>query len=362
MLGLFRIVRQKIAPSYLGVDIGTTSIKMAEVARGERLPKLVNYGILESSGYLLRSNNVLQTSTLKIFEDDAGELTRLLKEKVKPKTTEAVASLPAFAAFMTTLNFPPMSPAELQKSMAYQAREYIPLPISEVAVDWMKVGEYEDEKGAKFDQVLLISVPQEQIRRYQNVFKKAGLRLRALEVESLSAARILCGSDPTPTVLVDIGSRSTNISVVDGGELRFNSQSDFAGASLTEAVSKSLSINPLRAEELKKERGVAGTGPNYELSTIMLPFLDVIIGEVKKAQFAYQNQFPQARKIERAMLSGGGANLIGVEKYFESELGIPSVKASPLAKFDCDPSLGPIVPELNPLLAVSLGLAVREFV
>src|SRR5262249_46635548 len=158
--------------------------------------------------------------------------------------------------------------------------------------------------------ILLISVPQEQIKKYQRIFQGAGLTLKALEIESLSAARVY-GNDPTPTVVVDIGSRSTNIVFLEKGQLAWNAQSDFASASLTQALASSLSINPLRAEELKKERGIVGTGPNYELSTIMLPFLDAIINEVKKAQFVYAEQFPMAAKAERIILAGGGANLLG---------------------------------------------------
>jgi type IV pilus assembly protein PilM len=123
-----------------------------------------------------------------------------------------------------------------------------------------------------------------------------------------------------------------------------------------------LGINPLRAEELKIERGVAGTGPNYELSTIMLPFLDVIINEVKKAQYAYGSQFRDSAKIERVVLSGGGANLVGIKEYFGKELGLPVVKAAPFARFEYPAEIEPAVGELNPVMSVAMGLALREFV
>lgn len=362
MLNLFKFARQRVFPSYLGVDIGTTSIKIAEIKAGRQLPQLVNYGLLESSGYLTRANKALQTSGLKIFEDEAAELLKLVIGKMKPQTDEALATLPAFSVFMAVLDFPEMTPQELQKAMVFQARQYIPLPISEVAIDWLKVGEFEDEKGFRHQQILLISVPQEQIKKYQRIFKAAGLKLKALEIESLSLIRALVGNDSAPTVIVDIGSRSTNIVFVEKGQLRFNSQSDFAGFSLTQALSNSLGINPLRAEELKKERGVTGTGPNYELSTIMLPFLDVIINEVKKAQFNYQSQFPSAAKIERVIVSGGSANLLGTVEYFQKEIGLPTVKAAPFSRLEYPPAMGPLVSELNSNLCVAVGSALRQFV
>ena len=350
-----------MASSYLGVDIGTTSIKVAEVRSGKQRPQVVNYGILESSSYLSRANQALQTSGLKIFEADAVELLKTIVKQMGTTTKLAVASLAPFSVFTIILDFPQMEPKEIEKAMVYQAKQYVPLPLSEVALDWLKVAEYTDDQGFTHQKILLISVPQDQIKKYQRIFKAAGLVLRALEVESLSVARIF-GNDPTPTVIVDIGSRSTNTVFLEQGQLLWSVQSDFASASLTQALAASLGINPLRAEELKKERGIMGTGPSYELSTIMLPFVDAIMNEVKKAQYAYAQQFPMAKKTERVLLSGGGANLLGVEKYFEHELGVPVARAAPFLRFEYDPALLPIVADINPVMSVALGLGLKEFI
>jgi len=347
-----------LSSSVLGVDIGTTSIKVVEVKSGKDRPEIINYGLLESSGYLARANQALQTSALKIFESDVVELLKTVLREMHPRTTQAVASLPPFSAFTTVFDFPTMDPKQVEQAITYQAKQYVPLPLSEVALDWMKVGEYQDEKGFAHEKILLVAVPKEQIQKYQQIFAAAGLALRELELESLSIARIW-GTDATPSIVLDIGSRSTDIIFLEDGKLTWSAQSDFAGSSLTQALASSLSINPLRAEELKKERGVIGTGPNYELSTIMLPFLDAILNEVKKAQFAYKAQFPSAKSAERLILSGGGANLLGLEQYCTREFGIPVVKANPLSRFSYASAIDPLVPELNPVMTVALGLGLK---
>lgn len=347
--------------SYLGVDIGTTSIKMVEVQGGKKAPRIVNYGMLESSGYLTRANQALQTSGLKIFEADAVALLKALVKSLGTSTRDAIASLPPFDVFMTLVDFPAMEAKEIAKALVYQAKQYVPMPLSEVALDWMKVADYQDEKGFAHQKILLISVPQEQIKKYQRMFSAAGLRLRALEIESLSAARIFAG-DQTATTIVDIGSRSTNTIFMQKGALAWSSQSDIAAASLTQALASSLGINPMRAEELKKERGILGTGPNYELSTIMMPFLDAIVNEVKKAEYTYRQQFPTAPVTERIVLAGGGANLSGIEKYFEKEFGgIPVVKASPFSRFEYPDAITPLIPDLNAPMTVALGLGMKQF-
>ncbi len=349
-----------MAPDVLGVDIGTTSIKAVEVVAGEHGPRLVNYAYLSSKNSVSRANTVLQASSLKLFEDDAANLLKELVKKMKPSTDRAIASIPNFLTFSTILTFPEMSDSELNKSMAYQAKQYIPMPISEVVLEWVKVGETENENGTREQQVLLISVPREETAKYQSIFKKAGLSLGALEIEAFSLARCLVGEDKSTTLIVDIGSRSTAFVIVEGGKLKFIGHTDFAGASITQALVSALNINPVRAEELKRERGVAGTGPNYELSTIMIPFLDVIIEEAKRVVRSYETQFVLAPKIERVMLSGGGANLPGIEKYFARQFELPIVKAAPFLRFEYSPIIEPLVGELNPMLSVAMGLVLRE--
>lgn len=356
----FNLFQRTVFPSCLGVDIGTTSIKIVEVKNGNERPRVTNYGILESSGYLTRANQAFQTSTLKLFESEVVELLKTLVHSMGSGTKDVSASLSVFSVFTTLLDFPKMEEGEIEKAIVYQAKQYVPLPIAEVALDWLKVGEFTDDKGFVHQKILLISVPQEQIKKYQGMFTAAGLNLVSLEIESLSLARVFSG-DPTPTLIIDIGSRSTNIVFFEGGTLTWNAQTDFGGASLTQALATSLGVNPLRAEELKKERGILGTGPSHELSTIMIPFLDVIMNEVRKAQFVYAEQFPMAKKIERIVLAGGGANLLGIEQYFEKGFGLPIVKSSPFFKFEYPPEVAPLIPELNPVMSVALGLAMKQF-
>lgn len=344
----------------LGVDIGTTSIKMVEVTESSSIYRLKNYGLLESYGHLERVNDAIQTSSLKLFERETTNLLKTLLKQVKPSTKNVVASIPAFSSFVTLLDMPMMTDVETTKGMPFQARQYIPLPVSEVAIDWLKVGEKEDENGVKKQQVLLISVPNEQIKKYQMIFKAAGLTLVSLEIEGLALTRMLINGDQTPTLVMDIGARSTNILVTDGGHLKLVAQTDFAGGTLTQAVASGLNININRAEELKKLRGLLGSGGEYELSTLMFPYLDAIIGEAKRLRTRYETEY--AGKLERVILTGGGANLPGLEEYIGEQIGLPALKANPFSRVGYPDNLEPIIGELGPMFSVALGLAIRGLV
>ena len=348
--------------SFLGVDIGTTSIKVAEIKQGKDQPELVNYSLFETYDHLERTNTALQTSTLKLFENEIAEYLKIIIQKGGFKSREVTASLPSFSAFTTIIEIPKMPEAEIAKTLGFKARQYIPLPLTSVTLDWVKVGERTDEKGNKSQQIFLISVPNEQIERYKKIFDQAGLNLLTLEVEGFSLARILTATIDKPTLIIDVGSRSTTFLVAQNGLLKYVSQSDFAGSSLTQSIASGLGINIRRAEDLKRQKGLVGLGhgPDKELSTLLVPLLDVIINEAKRVKDNYQHSYQQ--KIASVILSGGGANLLSAEKYFKDKLELPVSKADPFAHMDYPPKLAPLTNNLGPSLSVALGLGIKPFI
>lgn len=344
--------------SVLGVDIGTASIKMVELETTRDGYRMRNYGILSNYGHFDRLNEVIQTSTMKLFDKEAVRLIKLLQEQLGTSTRRAVVSLPVFSTFTTLVEMPDMSEGEVAQAIQFKAKQYIPLPIAEVTLDWMPVGERKDENGKILKQVLIVAVPTEKIEQHQKIFKEAGLNLVALEVESLSLVRSLIKGDRTPTLIIDVGSYSTTVAIAVDGYLKVSDQIDYAGSHLTQALAKGLNINLRRAEELKKQKGLLGTGAEFELSTIMFPFVDVIIKEAERIKERYESSY--GMRIERVILSGGGANLPGLMEYVEKQTTLPTIIASPFLGVEYDTQLAPVIGELGSVLSVALGLAMRE--
>jgi len=346
--------------NYLGVDIGTSSIKIVELASsGRGKVDLKNYGSLEVKGHLDRVNDAIQTSSLEAIDSETIKLLTTLISKLNPGTKDVIASLPAFSAFTSLIELPSMPDEETSQAMEYQARSLVPMPIEDIHLDWFRVGKGEDARGVSQQQVFLVAVPKRQINKYQSIFSKAGLVLRALELETVALARILTKGDSSLTLILDIGARSTALAVAQNGFLLHSAQADFAASSLTQAVARGLSINIQRAEELKKQKGLLGRGGEYEVSTLMLPYLDVILNEAKRVKETYETS--HGVSIGRVVLSGGGANLLGIEKRVSDQLGVPSVKAEPFEGTVHYPgSLEPVVKVVGPPFAVALGLGIRD--
>ncbi|MBI2075248.1 MAG: type IV pilus assembly protein PilM [Candidatus Harrisonbacteria bacterium] len=344
--------------TYLGVDIGTTSLKIAEVRRGKNGAELLNYGYLESFDYLERANQAFQTSTLKLNEGGIAKFIRALMKQSGIPAHPVIASLPSFSSFSTLIEVPQLSERELAESMQLQAKQYVPMPISEVKLDWQKVGERRDEKGALLQQILLISVPNEVVARYQKIFSLAGLSLLALEVEGLSLARSATMGTAGPALVMDIGARSTTIVVAENGFMKFAGQTDFAGATLTQTVATGLKLGNRRAEEMKRHRGLTGAAGEYELFTLLQPMVDVIINEGMRVRKNYETLYKTA--VTRIILAGGGANLPGLHRYIAKETGLPVSHAAPFERVAYPISMAPLLTGLGPIFAVAIGLGLKE--
>jgi type IV pilus assembly protein PilM len=267
--------------------------------------------------------------------------------------------IPAFVSFVVPIDMPAFSAEETSKVVGYQARQYIPLPISEVSLDWLKIEEYQSERGEIFQRILLMAIPNEVIRKYRTIFKAVGVAVTALEIESLALVRALRGSDNKLTLSVDIGAEATSIVISENGIVKYQSSTDYGGIYLTQALSRSLGISLSRAEELKRRRGLLGAGGEMELSTLLTPFLDVIIQECRHVKDVYERRY--GKTVTKLCLVGGGANLPGIEKYFSEEIGLPILTPPIFSGLSYDPNLEPAVKTLSNALLPAIGLAKRYF-
>ncbi|MFA6407628.1 MAG: type IV pilus assembly protein PilM [Candidatus Paceibacterota bacterium] len=345
--------------SVLGIDIGTVTMKLVEASRKGEAISFDNYGILHTREYLNRGNAAIQTSSLKISERDTIPLLKQLIAEVKPKSKNVIASIPIFSAFFVTIELPSLSVSETEQALKFQAKQYIPIPIAEVTIDWTKIGEYQNERGQMIQRFFLVAIPNEVITRYKTIFQSAGLHLIALEVEHQALLRACTTPNDSCVQIIDIGGESTTTIIIEKGVAKKVHQVDHGGVSLTRSLARTLDITPVRAEELKRRKGLLGSGGEYELSTSLLPFLDVIIQECSRVKADFEKTSHIV--VDEVILVGGGANLLGIESYFKDQMRVKVRQPEPSHYFIKDQNLDPVMKSLNRELAIALGLALRYY-
>jgi len=363
MLKLFqRLVggaEQTIKGSYLSVDIGTVAIKVAEIGVREGKPSIINYGIIESPDYLERVNGVIQTSSLSIADGDAARMLKAVVAQMGTKTKGVVATIPSFAVFTSSLDLPVMNAEEAAQAIPWQARSLVPLPVSEITIDWIPIEQFEDQSGTKMQKIFMVAIPNEQINIHRSIYQKAGLHLKMLEVEGISLARALTREIKEDVLILDIGALTTTIAIASQGVLKYLNHTDYGSNALTQSLAKGLGISVKRAEALKKQRGLAGMTGEYGLSTIMMPFIDVILNEASKSKIIFEKG---GGKISKIILSGGGGCMNGFVNYTQTQLGISTEKANPWSAVSYPLQFAPLFQSIAPRLTIAVGAGIKPFI
>jgi len=345
---LFNLFKPK---SLLGVDIGTASLKLVELRKDKGRYRLSNYGILDFGTNTDPNKRITD-------EEIAAGLKELVK-KLKLSTKETIVSISSFNTFATVIELPYLSEKDLARAIPFEAKKYIPVPLSEVVFDWSIVNILDVQKAEAGHlpnvEVFIAAVPKDDAERAQKIVVQAGLKPQALELENVALIRGLIGNDLSPAAIINIGGRSTSILIVDKGFQRMGRNYEVGGYEITKAIARSLNVGFEKAEELKKKEGLKTE--QKALSEATLPLVDMIIFETKKIMTNYENE--KKIKISKIIVTGGLTNMPGFMDYLKQKTGIEVSVGNPFARIVYQDTLKPIEGELATSLSVAVGAAMR---
>jgi type IV pilus assembly protein PilM len=367
MLELFKTKKNH----FVGVDFGTSSIKVVELSYADQKTSLENYGIVD-----LNLGNHSETRNSS-FERTLNDSLRKLIEKMNIKTVASYVSIPGFSGLIAIIELPEMPEDELAKAIQFEAHKYIPSALDEIALSWevvekktnvektnqgngiipkLRLKNDPGGKAGKKTKVLLVAAPKKDIERYDRLVSGVGLKVKAIELETFSIARSLVGDEGGTFLIVDIGSRATNIILVEKGVIQVNRNIDAGGDEITAAIVDTMSISRSRAEIFKKgEKDIL----NGNESAIIIPVLDLIVGELRRITTAYKEK-KRDSSIDALILSGGTSKMKGIEEYFTHAMEGEKIRlGNPWRSVVVSNEAAPFVKELGSSFAVALGLALR---
>ena len=358
--------------SFLGIDIGTTGIRMVQLRLVNGEIKLENYAYTETKEYMEILSNGRKTAYMKM--SDAEILNDLLKIMAEAKitATKTAISIPISSAFSSIMTLPNISESEIDEAVNYEARQHIPLPLNEVVFDWSIINKKTKEKKSDSDsesadlkqidkiKVLLVAIPKEITRKYTNIIEKTNLKLVALETESFSLARSLTGNREEISMIVDIGNKTTSIIIVENGSVsESHSVPGTGGEEITRMISHGFNIDFNRAETLKRDVGLTFNGPQKKVSEIALPIISIITSEIGKINDSYFNKNNQ--HIKKIIITGSSASLPGLIDYFSKELNTAVEIADPWKNISYNQALSKELKRISTSFSVAIGLALRGF-
>jgi len=349
----------------VGIDIGTFSIKIVELSRLGDKKKLENYGELSSSAISKSPFRSFERKALLLSTREISQTIKPIIEEAKIKTKKVVLSIPDFSTFYTAFDLPPMTEEELPAAVQFTARRYIPIPLSEVTLDWRIIeGEVSSKEKTKL-KILLVAIPKKIINQYKEIAVLSGLDLFALDAEVFGLVKALPKKTEKLICLIDIGDQSTTISIVEEGILKMSYSFDISGEKFTKQIAETLSIGYNEARELKEKYGLRWDSEK-NVAQILYPMIDFIlikIGEIFRP--IYQEE---KKEISKIVLAGGSAKLPYLKEYFSEQLDsiFPERKLkteveiiNPFYGLSFPLILSETLKEMGPDFAIAAGMAIK---
>ena len=344
----------------LGIDVGTTGIKIAELRKENNVPVLSNYALSYDSGSLL------QSSSLEILDGQTGRILQDLIKKGEFGTKRAVVGIPSFLALISFIELPEMPASEIEKAIRFEAAKFIPSPIDEVNLGWEIIGSYQERSveggqsirsGQKM-QIMVVTVPNSAVERLSSAVASSRIRVAAMEVENFATVRCLVGNDKGTFMIVNIGAKATDFTIVSDGVVRVTRSIDVGGAEISRAIASGLGIDLQRADRIKKSNQMNLLDSKDRLSSLVSPVIGMIIDEIKRLREIYHKKNP-VKKIEKMIFTGGTSKLATLSEYFSKQLSLECQRGNSLARVGVKKEHQEIVQEVAPELTVAIGLALR---
>lgn len=346
----------------LGIDIGSSSIKVVQLKKKSGKAVLETYGVLSLGPYA--NLDVGAVTNLKP-DDISRALIDVMKES-NVTTKSAVISIPSLSSLIFTISLPStVDETQLSKIIPIEARKYIPVPITEVTLDWFVIPEEaESIEGANATttaktkiEVLVVAIHNDILAQYQDILKKTDLQSDSFEMEIFSSIRSSFNHETAPTLLIDFGASKTKISIVNAGIVRVFHVVNRGSHDISRNISQSLSVPFEEAEKLKRSVGLDAS-IDSRVEKIVRLSINYIFTDINSIVFAYEKKYNE--NISKVFLTGGGSLLKGLLEAAKENFQAEVSYSNPFSKTETPAFLGPVLEVSGPEFAVAVGLALRQ--
>lgn len=354
--------------SYLGIDIGSSSIKIVELDNYKGTPRLVTYGFIEDVPEIkdLRSKEV---------QEKISKIIKKICEKSKTQSKKAVAALPNFSVFSSIINISSgLKRDEMGLEIKSQARKIFPLALEELYLDWKFLpGEEEKLREKKGNvKILITGAAKNLVKEYVDIIKAAGLDLFSLETENFALSRSLIGKEKGNIMIMDLGYSNTEISIIGNGIPVYNRSIEIGGVNFSNIIGTSLGLDFQSAERLKKDvgityeekasNGINGNGESKrQYSEVVNKMLNPILNEMNYTLRAFKEANP-GQDVDKLVLCGGGANMKNIAQFFEDNFKKICYVGDPWSQIIYPLEMRAVLKELGSRFATAVGLGMHEIV
>ena len=342
MIGLDLIKRFQPKPkNRVGLDIGSHSIKILEALPGAK-PTLVSFGSKKIQG---------------LPRDAVSASIKSLADELKISAKDLTISLSGPSLIARLISMPKMSSEELKSAVRFEMEKLVPFDINECILDF-QVLEAQAKEKANSTNVLLAAVKRETVLQKIKLVQDAGFGVRLVDVDSFAVANAFMTSFPAldqakTFAVLNMGAMMTNVSILRGGTLAVVRDIAIGGTDFTAAIAKKMGLSAQAAEELK----VTFKDKAQDVTDCVRPVFTSLLDEVKLSFGYHENQ--SGRGIDEIYISGGSADMVGLDDLFQDSLGSKPRRWDPFLSLSAPDMDIAALGSLKNSFGVAIGLALR---
>lgn len=338
----------------IGVDIGSSSIKVCEVQEGRAgLRTLVRFGYHPLPSQTVIDGHVMNAGAVIDGLDK-------LFHKVRRRHVALRAS--GHSVIIKKISMPLMTPAELAEQIGWEAEQHIPFDLSEVHIDYQLL--HERPSQGQMD-VLLVAAKKDEIADLTDLASQAKLRPVVVDLDAFTVQNVFETGYGPPSegdtiVLIHVGASLTTVNILSEGTTAFTRDIANGGNAITEEIQRQLGLGEEEAEAYKLGGDGRGVVPR-EVPEIIRQVVEQLAGEIQRSLDFYLATSGD-REISRIYVSGGTANVRALLESIHQRALVPVEVLDPLRVAQPDPkTVSPIMLEGRiPQMTVAMGLALRK--
>lgn len=350
----------------VGIDIGTSSIKVVELRKEGGRAVLNTYGALSLGQY---SEGAHAGQVTNLTSEIVVKALKDIFEETKIESKNVVLGIPSASCIVFILQLPAAIEArDLPTVIPNEAKKFIPVPINDVSLDWYVIPRREDSAtearalsesgGEAMMSVLVVATLNETLTRYSEILQKSALPSDSLEIEVFSHIRSTLARELFPVLIVDIGASKTKLTIVEHGIVETFRLVNKGSQDITLAVTHSLELPFEKAEMIKKEFGLLPHPEYPKLTEIVKAQIFEIFKESNTTMLSYEKRYN--KNIGKIIFTGGGAMTHGLLDYAQETFAAELVIADPFSKVESPVFLSGVLKTTGPEFSAAIGLALKK--
>ena len=304
-----------MAANCIGLDIGSSSVKVVQLRETRKGLVLQNFGINP-----LPADSIVDGMVMN--EDAVLEAVEALFSRLRIKRRNVALAISGRSVIVKKISMPKMNMSDLAEELSLEMVHHIPFDKDEVKVDYEVVVPQNPEGNME---VLLVAAKKDIIESYEELLSRGELDLSVMDVAAFAVQNLYercIGISPDETlVILNIGAASTSINVIVGGVTTFVRDVSLGGDGITSEIKRALQV-PMDEAEAKKREAALGISPDQELMTVVRQVCEVMAGEFQRSIDFFLSAAPTTKSI-KMVVTGGGAQMRPLVQAIEQRSKLP---------------------------------------